>query len=374
MCIFFAPFIYSKHDKIVNMRTDPEILQSCMARLRTLEPIRDVIVQPERVALHRRRGSLHIADGTLVLHTDFGQLDYEIEIKKALTSQQLDHLLVRLGDFPKESFLLLTDYVASPMVQRLVEAGVNFIDTAGNAHLHRRGQLYVRVQGLKRQMPADRSPTRLFRPSGLQVLFVLLSKPSYTALPYRELASLSGASLGTVSRVIKELRHKGYLLQTGPKDWALVHYPELLEQWVTGYGERLRAKLVIDRFEAPGNDLELALTKLTESSTRHARTWALTGGWAADILTHHYRGNQLVVFVQNWSHDFIRELKWLPSPNGPITLLRLFSPAILFDTRREESRPVAHPFLVYAELLFQGSERELETAHMIYDKYIRPPQ
>jgi hypothetical protein len=33
---------------------------------------------------------------------------------------------------------------------------------------------------------------------------------------------------------------------------------------------------------------------------------------------------------------------------------------------------VAHPLLVYAELLFQGREREVETARLVYDQYLRP--
>jgi hypothetical protein len=36
------------------------------------------------------------------------------------------------------------------------------------------------------------------------------------------------------------------------------------------------------------------------------------------------------------------------------------------------SRPVAHPLLVYAELIFQGREREVETARIVYDRYLSP--
>jgi hypothetical protein len=33
---------------------------------------------------------------------------------------------------------------------------------------------------------------------------------------------------------------------------------------------------------------------------------------------------------------------------------------------------VAHPLLVYAELLFQGREREVETAKLVYEQYLKP--
>ncbi len=34
--------------------------------------------------------------------------------------------------------------------------------------------------------------------------------------------------------------------------------------------------------------------------------------------------------------------------------------------------PVAHPLLVYAELVLQGRERELEAAKLLYDRHIAP--
>lgn len=35
-----------------------------------------------------------------------------------------------------------------------------------------------------------------------------------------------------------------------------------------------------------------------------------------------------------------------------------------------QGTPVAHPLLVYAELVFQGGERELETAQLVRDREI----
>jgi hypothetical protein len=349
-----------------------DILHACIARLRALEPIQDVTVHPKTLAADVVRESGVEPDGLLVLDTAFGPVDYVIEIRKGITAQQLEHVLLQRRGFLKERLLLLNDYVPPPMAQRLAQAGIDFVDTVGNVHLHRPKQLFVFVQGKRPQTPTDRKPTRLFQPSGLQILFVVLSEPSNADLPYRDLAALSGVSLGTVSQVIQEMRHKGYLAQIGPKEWTLVRQQELIEQWVTGYAERLRAKLVIDRFRAPGRELELAVAKLAESSARDERLWALTGGWAADALTHHYRGDQLVAFIENWSHRFLQELDWLPSQDGPITLLRLFSPAVPSSEGHRNSHPVAHPLLVYAELLFGGTERELETAHLVYDAYIRP--
>ena len=50
----------------------------------------------------------------------------------------------------------------------------------------------------------------------------------------------------------------------------------------------------------------------------------------------------------------------------------MFWPATVKRTLEKGGARVAHPLLVYAELLFQGREREVETARLIYDQYLRP--
>jgi hypothetical protein len=99
-------------------------------------------------------------------------------------------------------------------------------------------------------------------------------------------------------------------------------------------------------------------------------TWALTGGFAADVLTRHFRGDQLAVFVSEWPSELVKRLRWLPSAHGPVSVLRQFSPHVFFTQKPPLEVPVAHPLLVYAELIYQGRERESEAAKVIYDRYL----
>ena len=62
-----------------------------------------------------------------------------------------------------------------------------------------------------------------------------------------------------------------------------------------------------------------------------------------------------------------------------IEILDYFCPAIVSDDAvsgkpsrpSPETLPYAHPLLVYAELLHSGTERQVETASILYDKLIR---
>jgi hypothetical protein len=113
------------------------------------------------------------------------------------------------------------------------------------------------------------------------------------------------------------------------------------------------------------------LKRLTAEADGALR-WALTGGFGADALTGHYRSEQLILFVDPWTSGRAAGLRWLPSIDGPITLLTVFWPRGVERTLEKGDTRVAHPLLVYAELLFQGREREVETAKRVYDQYLEP--
>jgi hypothetical protein len=169
---------------------------------------------------------------------------------------------------------------------------------------------------------------------------------------------------------MRELKAKGYLVQKGPEEWRLTQKRKLLDLWVEGYGARLRPSLLIGRYQPAEANLEQTLQILRGQLEDKKLSWAITGGFAGDILTRHFRGEQLSFFAQEWPLDLTRRLKWLPSDRGPVTVLRKFSPVVDFNLETPRSQPVAHPLLVYAELIFQGRERELETAKIVYDKYL----
>lgn len=348
--------------------TEQEILQTCQAHLRTLQPVKKVEVRYRTV--HRERPE---RTAELILETEVGRLSYVYAIKRSLSLPRLEHLLLHLQRDSRQAQsrpLLLTDYLPPRLTERLVEAGVNFVDVAGNVYIHWPRKLYIRVQGARPKRLQEARAGRLLRPSGLQVVFVLLIEPQAVSMSYRELAKAGGVALGSVARIVQELKEKGYLVQKGRYQWTLTQKQKLLDLWLDGYGSLLRPKLLVGRFQPPEQDLSETVSRLKREIEAKRIAWALTGGFAADLLTHHFRGNQLGFFVEEWSAELANSFKWLPSPHGPVTVLRQFSPLVVFTPQKPVETPVAHPLLVYAELVFQGRERELETAKLLYDRYL----
>lgn len=338
------------------------IVDECLARLRALETVRTAELRPGP------------DDGLLVLTTDSGRFQYLYEVKRALSRPRLEHALASTPHRLKAGTrrLLLTDFVPDSLIDLLEQAQVDFVDAAGNILLRWPGKLYVHVRGMKPTRIAEATASFLTTPNGLRVLFALLAEPGADVPAYRELSERAAVSLGTVGRVALELQRRGFLVMQRRRKRRVLHRKrELLELWVGGYAERLRAQLVIGRFRSPDRDLADALKRLTAEGDGAFR-WALTGGFAADALTGHYRGDQLILFVDPWTSARAAGLRWLPSVDGPITLLRMFWPRSVERTLEKSEARVAHPLLVYAELLFQGREREVETAKLVYDQYLQP--
>jgi hypothetical protein len=349
------------------MKTERDTLEICLANLRALQAIKHIDLKERETRLPPG------ADAKLVLRTIAGQLAYVVEVKRTVPPAGLEHLLQQLeryGQGTKTRPLLLTDYISPKLAERLIGAGVNFADTAGNVYLNWPGKLHIQIQGKKPTQIAEAKSERLTQPSGLRILYALLTQPGENWGTYRDIAKAAGVALGSIALVMRGLKEKGYLIEEGRDEWRLTQKRKLLDLWVEGYAARLRPHLLIGRYQPSDAHLEQTLRVIGSELEERKFSWALTGGFAADIMTHHFRGEQLSFFTQEWSLDLTRRLKWLPSDRGPVSVLRKFSPLVAFNLETRRSEPVAHPLLVYAELIFQGRERELETAKIVYDKFL----
>jgi hypothetical protein len=318
--------------------------------------------------------ALASADVGLVLDTDVGPLQYIGEVKRRLTLPRVEHALLllaarRLRPGKQIRRMLLADYIAPALAHRLEEEDVDYVDAAGNLLIRKPGRLYLFKSGAKPPRLREQTPARLQTRSGLQVLFVLLQEPAAARLAYREVAAQSGVALGSVAGTMAELKRTGHLVRRRD-GWQLVGRRALLELWVSGYSDRLRPALVLGRFQPPESDLTETLARVANAAADRQLEYAVTGGIAADALTHHYRGEQLALFVSAWPRDLLQALRWLPSGRGPVTLLRHFGPAVADKQTGPRGMVLAQPLLVYAELLHDGTERAREAARELYDQHL----
>lgn len=159
--------------------------------------------------------------------------------------------------------VLLTRTVSDARASALRREGWGgFVDTAGNASLRAAGHV-IEIRG-KRGATPGRAPTAApFTRSGIPVTFaLLLGHAAERRTTQRELAEQSGASLGTVNRVVRALRERTPSM-LGPKN-DLLHPDDLEDEWVAAYAAAQASAWPEERFssalwDAPSDVLDVEL-------------------------------------------------------------------------------------------------------------------
>jgi hypothetical protein len=285
-------------------------------------------------------------------------LYYCVEIKPAVNKTDMGFLLRQKGQFPHQQ-LLVTGYVNPNMAEEFKKNGVQFIDLAGNAYLNN-FPLYVYIKGNKPD-EAWRKPLRFkaFKPTGLKMVYALLCDNGLVNKPYREMAHIAGIALGTVGWVLRDLKECGFLLDLGEKGKCLVRKKDLLDRWCRDYMEKLRPKLALGKFKGPENWWEINNLKMNNAQ------WG--GEAAATLLTNYLKPQQIIVYLdQDKLRDFVVENRLARNAAGETELLARFWTLAENTTGGN----TVHPILAYADLLATGNQRNIETAGIIYERYI----
>jgi hypothetical protein len=322
-----------------------------------------------RMELPAKREKSENEDGAIIgLSHEDHRWDFSAIIKKTLTNDILGYVIAELREARSQPGVLITRYVTPNQAEKLRRANAQFIDTAGNAFLNQ-PPLFVLVTGNRRSEDTVKArPARSFSATGIRVLFALLCRPALAAASYRDIAAAADVSLGAVSQVMEDLKSAGYLVnqqgrqgQQGRegRERRLMKHEELIRRWGEAYSERLRPKLLISRFSAENPDWwkEINLEEMNAC-------WS--GEVAAAKLTRYLRPQVKTIYAPNRLAALQLKFRFRQDKNGDIELLKKFW---TFD--RDAAPPGTAPaLLVYADLMASGDERNIETAGMIYDRYI----
>jgi len=298
----------------------------------------------------------------------------EIKPVERIARAQINHLIARTAHWTPEKGQHLTlwaPWIPEEMGALLREAKIFYTDALGNAYLDlpRRGVL-IDVRGRKpeRNQRADRG--RLLEPTGLKVLHHLLVNSKAANAPYRDLALQAGVALGTVAFVMKELRSGAYLVKTGKNAYKLMKRPELIDLFVRGYALKLRPECFIGKYRHEiTNPQHLHDHLMNELKPRNIEV-AATGTRAAEHWTGYLHADTVTLFVGDEARAILTKEHMLPDMSGGnLTLLKFFGPTV--QDARDPGRHYATPLLTYAELLYDGRAREVETAGMVFDRYLK---
>lgn len=278
---------------------------------------------------------------------------YAVEIKSRPLASTIGQLLLMQNKM-SEKLLFIASFIPPNIAEKLRSLDISFFDMSGNVYFNE-PEFYIFVNTQRRDTEIQRVKTSIiFEPSGLQLLFVLLSIPNSENKTYRELVEISGVSLGTVSEVMNTLQKEYYLAKDKGKR-KLFRKDELLKRWVQGYGEKLLPKIRSIEFSASEDDWwENADLSETKSC------WG--GEFAAALMTGYLKPKEIIIYTKGWGL-ITRKYKLRRENGGDIKIARKF-------WNFDENNTIAPPLLVYADLITTAKARNIETAQLIYDQYL----
>ncbi len=221
------------------------------------------------------------------------------------------------------------------------------------------------IRGLQSASNSKGSGGKLFKRSGIRLVYALLTDPRLDEdwgndllnVPVRELAGKARMSTGSVSELLSEMKERGFLL-ADERFRRLVNRKLLFDQWLHGYMD-YRFKVKKQCFEAK--------TVSWWNNRNPDREGFLWGGEPAGaVLTDDFlRPQKLTIYTDKPLYDFVVDgnLHQVPA-GGNVEFVEPF-------LKTEGMQGCVNPLLVYADLTCSSDDRNTETATRIYDRYLR---
>lgn len=353
--VFYPCPILMDTVQLRTMTATQKQLEPYLDSLRALDFVRNVELSSESERIKRD------VDGLLRIDTPKGTSAFYIELKSSyLDRAHINALIVQAKHYAKKDrrpMLLLARYVPAPAAERLIDAGINFADRAGNLHLVL-GRSYARTIVGKREQERAKEARTMTAARG-QLLFAFAACEQASTWTIRQLAEASGVGKSNVATIRKQLVEEGILTPT----FHVRNGKELEGQLLRAYEQALRPKLLINRFRAAESSTGRLLAKIRATFGKASTRWSLTGGPGAFELQRFYKGTEIPIFVESPTDATIRELRVLPDRDGPLILLRAFGTVPFWKKIR--GNMIAHPWLIYCELMYSSDPRAHEAAEQL---------
>lgn len=298
-------------------------------------------------------------DGRLRLDTPVGPRTLLVEHKRNTPNRaQAEQIIAAMR--PPDDWICFVPYVTPALGDLLADAGINYVDLAGNLRLALGRHFFVHVQGRKAApQPRVRGPGV----AGAQVLLALLVRPELASATVRELAQGAGVGKTAAADALHDLERYGLLVRHGDR----INFAArgVLDGFLALYGDRLRPKLLVARLAASEQDPAALERRLEGVLQVQGLRWAWGGIAAAYRLAPHHRGHRTVLYVEGAEKSLAPALRLLPKRDGDVLLMRAPGPLVF------EAGALPHvvpPLLAYAEMLSDADERTREAAEVLRTK------
>ena len=287
--------------------------------------------------------------------------EFVVDIKSEITKGSKGLVLASLKQTSRENnlpIILVTKYIPGEIAKEYADEGINYLDVAGNCNI-RKNNLVLLIEGKKIERTARVNQPRAFQEAGIKLIFLFLIDPEKVQLTYRELAERADISLGSVGTIMQELIDLNFILKT-KQTMKLKNTKELLNRWITAYHDVLRPRLVKKHMRFVRQESFNKWKDIDLDETKGLAFWG--GEPGAHLLNGYLHPGIFTIYTErNWQS--FRDIELIPDETGKVEILEMF-----WTTQTFKGIP---PVLIYADLMSGGSDRNIETANMIYNNELQ---
>ena len=273
------------------------------------------------------------------------------EIKKEIRKHhipQLKELQHKVGP------LMLVAERLYPNIKNLLnEAGIDWIDVAGNIHLEE-GETLIWIDH-HTTTPIQKKKNRAFTKTGLKVVFLFLHDENWLNKTYREISQTADVALGNIKHVLDGLKEHEFVYAKNKDMLKLKNRDRLLDQWITAFADELKPRIQKGRFKLINKETEQNWKNLPLGEQDQ---WG--GEPAADLLTNDLKPVEYILYTRKNRAELIKKLKLIPDGNGKIEIREPYW------TVENELPNIAPRLVVYTDLMVTGDPRNIKIAEEIY--------
>ena len=352
------------------MQPTHPILQKCLKQIESLPNLNADVSTIPYVS------KTILADGQLILHTPQATVEYICEIKSHVTRETINNVIEYFTHFRErldknQKPLLITENLSDQIVEDLLKKNIEFIDVTGNIYLNSYS-FYLLVRRPSTRLKDYLKDSVQITDKTLMVIFFLLQNPDLSRKFIDSEESLDKPFLNPDKLEIDKLYKLNYLEKRNGT-YQIVDYLKLFERWELAYTETLRSQLFIDTFTPINN---LPFSDISKLLIQKENDWdyLIGGELGAALATNYLHPITATLHVpENYTRIFV-DLKLKPSSTGEITFLKKWTSHDIWKNNDnfKNSNLLADPLLIHAELMMSKDERLRETAHIIFNKYIKP--
>lgn len=295
-------------------------------------------------------------DGIITFNMKDVKITLNALIKKELRKHQLN-LLEEL-----KNPIIIAERIFPNIKRELRDKNVAYLEANGNIYL-KTNNFFLWLETQKPVPTKKEKGNRAFTKTGLKVLFHFLVDEELVKLTYRQIANITDVALGNVNNIFNGLKETGFLLKLNKNEFILNNKKELLQKWATAYKETLQPTLEVGRFRFAD---EKNFIHWRNIKLQKGKTW-WGGEPAGDLQTNYLRPGEITLYTTETRNELMKNYRLIPDPEGDVVVYKKF----WNDELRNENDAVPL-LLTYVDLVNTRDKRCLETAEMVYKKYVEP--